>query len=39
MGFPDPAQAVSSETQIIDEFRRVRDAIQNQIPELLAEYA
>jgi len=39
IGFPDPAQAVGSETQIIDEFRRVRIAIQNQIPELLAEYA
>jgi arsenate reductase len=39
MGFPDPTQAAGSETQIIDEFRRVRNAIQNQIPELLAEYA
>lgn len=39
LGFPDPAEAVGSETQILEEFRAVRDAILNQIPELLANYA
>jgi len=39
LGFPDPAAAVGSESQILDEFREVRDAILTQIPELLANYS
>ena len=38
LGFPDPAKAVGTETHVMNEFRRVRNAIQEQIPQLLAMY-
>ena len=36
--FPDPAQATGTPEEVLVEFRRVRDAIAVQVPELLAEY-
>jgi len=36
--FPDPAKATGTEEEVLAEFRRVRDAIAVQVPELLAEY-
>ena len=34
--FPDPAKAVGNETHVMNEFRGVRNAIQEQVPQLLA---
>lgn len=36
--FPDPAEAVGADEQILAEFRSVRDAIANEIPKLLVKY-
>ena len=36
--FPDPAKAVGSDEEIIRAFRNVRDAIANEIPNILEEY-
>jgi arsenate reductase len=36
-GFPDPAKAEGSDAEVMDVFRAVRDAIQREIPELLAQ--
>ena len=36
-GFPDPAKATGTEEEILAEFRKVRDAIARQVPELLEE--
>jgi len=38
LGFPDPAKATGTPDEVLAEFRRVRDAIAVQAPELLAEY-
>lgn len=38
LGFPDPAKAVGSEEFILSQFRRVRDQIAQQIPELIEDY-
>ncbi|AEB09443.1 arsenate reductase ArsC [Desulfobacca acetoxidans] len=35
VGFPDPAQATGPEAEIMTEFRRVRDAIRQQMVPLL----
>ncbi|HLE14480.1 MAG TPA: arsenate reductase ArsC [Anaerolineales bacterium] len=35
VGFPDPAKAQGDDAEVLAEFRRVRDAIAEQIPELL----
>lgn len=35
--FSDPAQASGSEEEVLDEFRRVRDAILGRIPPLLKD--
>ncbi|WP_449244768.1 arsenate reductase ArsC [Desulfobacca acetoxidans] len=35
VGFPDPAQATGTEAEIMTEFRRVRDAIRQQMVPLL----
>ncbi len=35
IGFPDPAKFEGSETQIRDEFRRVRDAIRQRVFDFL----
>ena len=37
--FPDPAEAVGTDEQILAEFRSVRDAIGREIPKLLEKYA
>jgi arsenate reductase len=37
--FPDPADAKGTEEEILLEFRMVRDAIAEEIPNLLQEYA
>ena len=37
MGFPDPAQAVGTEAEIMDEFRKVRDDIRQQMVPFLQE--
>jgi arsenate reductase len=39
VGFPDPAEATGTETQILAAFRAVRDDIARKIPELLKAYA
>ena len=36
--FPDPADAIGNDQEITAEFRRVRDSIAIEIPELLKEY-
>jgi arsenate reductase len=36
--YPDPAKVIGSEEEIIESFRRVRDDIQVEIPNLLSEY-
>ncbi len=38
LGFPDPAAAVGSETEVLEVFRQVRDAIRTQIPQLLEKF-
>lgn len=35
LGFPDPAKAQGDEAQVLAEFRRVRDRIADQVPDLL----
>lgn len=35
--FPDPAKASGSETEIMDEFRRVRDMIRDYVERFVAE--
>lgn len=35
--YPDPAKAVGSEAEIMQVFRDVRDAIERDIPEILAQ--
>ncbi|MDD2901123.1 MAG: arsenate reductase ArsC [Syntrophales bacterium] len=37
VGFPDPARATGSEKEILSAFRKVRDAMREQILPLLAE--
>ena len=37
MGFPDPAQAIGTETEIMNEFRKVRDAIRHKMVPFLRE--
>jgi arsenate reductase len=37
LGFPDPARATGSEEEILAQFRKVRDDIARQIPELLKQ--
>ncbi len=37
MGFPDPAQATGSEEEILQEFRRVRDALRQQLGAFLQQ--
>jgi arsenate reductase len=37
LGFPDPAHATGSEEEILAQFRKVRDDIARQIPELLKQ--
>jgi arsenate reductase len=37
MGFPDPAKATGTEAEIMDEFRKVRDAIRRQMVPFLRE--
>jgi arsenate reductase len=39
LGFPDPAKATGAESEVLDEFRQVRDAIVKQVPELLKKYS
>jgi arsenate reductase len=39
VGFPDPAEATGTETEILAAFRAVRDDIARKIPELLKAYA
>jgi arsenate reductase (thioredoxin) len=36
LGFPDPAKATGTEDEVLAVFRRVRDDIAKQVPELLA---
>lgn len=38
-GFPDPARAVGAEEQILEAFRKVRDQIAEQVPDLLRQYS
>lgn len=38
LGFPDPAKTTGSDSEVMDAFRQVRDAILVQIPKLLNEY-
>lgn len=38
LGFPDPAKAVGSETEILTAFRMVRDDIRKKVPELLKQF-
>jgi arsenate reductase len=38
LGFPDPAKAEGTPEQVLGEFRRVRDEIAVQIPELLGRH-
>jgi arsenate reductase len=35
LGFPDPAAATGSDQEILTVFRKVRDQIQKQIPQIL----
>jgi arsenate reductase (thioredoxin) len=37
MGFPDPAKATGTEAEIMGEFRKVRDAIRQQMVSFLRE--
>ncbi len=37
MGFPDPGKATGTEAEIMNEFRRVRDAIRQQMVPFLQE--
>jgi arsenate reductase len=37
MGFPDPAQAAGSEEEILQEFRRVRDALRQELGAFLRQ--
>lgn len=37
--FPDPAKAQGTDEEIMNAFRSVRDAIANEIPEVLNQYA
>ncbi len=37
MGFPDPGKATGTEAEIMNEFRRVRDAIRRQMVPFLQE--
>lgn len=37
MGFPDPAKATGSEEEILNEFRKVRDAIRRQMVPFLRD--
>jgi arsenate reductase len=37
LGFPDPARATGSEEEILAQFRKVRDDIARQIPDLLKQ--
>lgn len=39
LGFPDPAKALGSEAEVMDQFRQVRDAIAEQVPVLLERYS
>ena len=39
LGFPDPAKATGTEEQQLAAFRSVRDAIAEQVPDLLAKQA
>lgn len=36
-GFPDPAKSIGSPSEVMDGFRKVRDDLARQIPELLEE--
>lgn len=36
--FPDPAKAVGTTTEILDEFRRVRDQIKDYCKQFVAEH-
>ncbi len=38
LGFPDPARATGSEEEVMATFRTVRDAIAEQVPDLLREW-
>jgi arsenate reductase len=38
LGFSDPAKAEGTPEQVLGEFRRVRDEIAVQVPELLGRY-
>jgi arsenate reductase len=38
LGFPDPAKAQGTDEEVLAVFRSVRDAIEQKIPELLAEH-
>jgi arsenate reductase (thioredoxin) len=38
LSFPDPAKAVGTLDEILDQFRAVRDAIRQQVVELLDTY-
>ena len=37
MGFPDPAKATGTEEEILNEFRKVRDAIRQQMVPFLQQ--
>ncbi len=37
--FPDPAKAEGTDEEVMNAFRSVRDAIVNEIPEVLEQYA
>lgn len=37
LGFPDPAQATGSEEEILQEFRRVRDALRRELGAFLQQ--
>lgn len=37
LGFPDPAKATGTDEEVMNVFRAVRDAIGEQIPQLLAQ--
>ncbi len=38
LGFPDPAKATGSDAEVLEEFRRVRDSIAEQVPLLLNQH-
>ncbi len=38
LGFPDPAEAIGSEEEVMAVFRAVRDAIAEQVPTLLCKW-